>query len=69
MRWCLLIDDYTSVPTWQACRDRHVVLTSIPVKVSVSWAYYYGLESDPRCYKSVLDILHQSMNSKIIFLG
>jgi hypothetical protein len=47
MLWCLLIEDYTSVPSWQACRDRHIVLTSILVMASVSWAYCYGLESYP----------------------
>jgi hypothetical protein len=69
MLWCMLIDDCTSVPTWQACRDRHIVLIFILVKIFSSWAFYSGLESYPRSYKSVLDILHQSMNSKIIFSG
>jgi hypothetical protein len=25
----MLFNDYTSVPSWQACRDRHMMLTSI----------------------------------------
>jgi hypothetical protein len=34
--WIMLIDDYTSVPSWQACGDSHIVLTSDLVKASVS---------------------------------
>jgi hypothetical protein len=63
----MLINDYTSVPTLQACRDRHVVLNSVLVKASVSWDYCYGLESYPRSYESVIDILQQSTIPKIIF--
>jgi hypothetical protein len=29
MLCCMLFDDYTSVPSWQACRDRHIMLTAI----------------------------------------
>jgi hypothetical protein len=67
---CMLIDDYTSVPSWLACRDHHEVLTSILaiarvglVRVSISWAYCYGLESYARSYESVIDILNQSIKS------
>jgi hypothetical protein len=54
----MLIDDYTSILSWQACRDRyrHVVLTSILVKAPVSWAYCDAPESYPGSYGSVIDI-------------
>jgi hypothetical protein len=61
----MLFDDYTSVPSWQACRGRHIVLTPILVKGSVSWAYCYGLESYPRSYESDIDIQPQSTWSQI----
>jgi hypothetical protein len=59
----MLINDYTSVPSWQACRDRHILLRSILVRGSVYWAYCYGLESYPRSYESVIDIQPQSNHS------
>jgi hypothetical protein len=58
----MLIDDYTSIPSWQACRDRyrHIVPASILVKTPVSWAYRDALESYPRSYESVIDIQPRS---------
>jgi hypothetical protein len=64
----MLIDDYATVPSWQACRDRHIVLTSILVKASEPWAYCYGLESYPRSYVSVIDIQPQSMPYQIFIV-
>jgi hypothetical protein len=64
----MLINDYASVTSWQACRDRNKVLTLIQVRASVSWAYGYGLESYPRSYyESARDIQPQSNN--IYFLS
>jgi hypothetical protein len=39
----LLGRDYTSVPSWQACRDSHIVLTMILDLDLYLWAYCYGL--------------------------
>jgi hypothetical protein len=61
----MLFNDYTSVPLWQACRDRHIVLTSILDLHLYLWAYCYGLESYQRSYESVIAILYQSKNLHI----
>jgi hypothetical protein len=53
--WCLLIDGYSSVPPWKACRDYHIVPASILGKVSVFWDYCYGRESHQRSFVSVID--------------
>jgi hypothetical protein len=50
----MLFNDYTSVLSWRACRDRHIVLTSILDGHLYLWAYCYSLESYPRPYESVI---------------
>jgi hypothetical protein len=50
----MLFKDYTSVLSWQACKDRHIVLTSIQDRHLYLWAYCYGLESYPRSSESVV---------------
>jgi hypothetical protein len=62
----MLYNDYTSVPSWQAYRDRRKVLTPILDLDLCLWAYCYGLKSYPRSHESF--ILYHSTSSYYLIL-